>query len=388
MKPSDTQGVRFRWWWAVLAFVWSPWIVATLPLWVFVLAPWRFGGFPVGVGWIGGAPRTAVGRWYGASAVLRVSVWVVVSVAWVMAAEVWVPADVSNEAHVAVFGLVFGFGWWWHLERTLGRRRLLHWLGAATTDDDLLGPDPTWGGYVGKVAATEIETTHLPKSETAKLWRPRASEPRLWDGDLRLRAAGVSARMKAAQEMAGGKTRAQVNSWLVGADGEELVAEQLGRLPAGWTVLHDVPVGIHGANIDHVVIGPGGVFTLNTKHHRNKDVVVGGGPLVSIGGWVSNYTHKSTQEAQRASTLLSLALGNKVTVTPMLVFVGAKSIELQGECPVLIATDENVEHLPSQFPSVLTEREVEAIVHAAARPTTWTRTLPTCTTRTATRRRT
>ena len=53
--------------------------------------------------------------------------------------------------------------------------------------------------------------------------------------------------------------------WRRGADAEHGSAEWLGRLPEGWFVFHDVPLGERGATVDHVVIGPGGVFTLNTE---------------------------------------------------------------------------------------------------------------------------
>lgn len=50
-------------------------------------------------------------------------------------------------------------------------------------------------------------------------------------------------------------------AWRIGADGEELVAARLAKLARKdprWKFLHAVPVGDRGADIDHVVIGPGG----------------------------------------------------------------------------------------------------------------------------------
>jgi Nuclease-related domain len=49
-----------------------------------------------------------------------------------------------------------------------------------------------------------------------------------------------------------------------GATAEEHVGGLLDQL-AGWRVLHDVSTG-HG-NIDHILIGPAGVFTVETKSH-------------------------------------------------------------------------------------------------------------------------
>jgi Nuclease-related domain len=49
-----------------------------------------------------------------------------------------------------------------------------------------------------------------------------------------------------------------------GATAEEHVGSLLEQL-AGWRVIHDASMG-HG-NVDHVLIGPAGVFTVETKSH-------------------------------------------------------------------------------------------------------------------------
>ena len=50
--------------------------------------------------------------------------------------------------------------------------------------------------------------------------------------------------------------------------GEEAVADALALLPSSYWVLHGVPTG-HG-DVDHVVIGPTGVFALETKAWRGS----------------------------------------------------------------------------------------------------------------------
>ena len=51
-----------------------------------------------------------------------------------------------------------------------------------------------------------------------------------------------------------------------GARGEEHVGELLDALAQeSWRVIHDASLG-HG-NVDHIVIGPAGVFTVETKSH-------------------------------------------------------------------------------------------------------------------------
>jgi len=60
-----------------------------------------------------------------------------------------------------------------------------------------------------------------------------------------------------------------VDRWGRGAAGEELVGEVLdGLRERGWFALHDVQLG-HG-NIDHVLVGPAGIFTIETKSHRGR----------------------------------------------------------------------------------------------------------------------
>ena len=61
-------------------------------------------------------------------------------------------------------------------------------------------------------------------------------------------------------------------AWRIGADGEEAVAARLAKLGGHWRVLHAVPVGDRGSDIDHVVIGPAVVFTINSKHHPHASV--------------------------------------------------------------------------------------------------------------------
>jgi hypothetical protein len=55
-----------------------------------------------------------------------------------------------------------------------------------------------------------------------------------------------------------------MDRWDRGATGEEFVGRVLAQKEAeGWRALHDVSFG--RGNIDHIVVGPGGVFAIETK---------------------------------------------------------------------------------------------------------------------------
>lgn len=59
-------------------------------------------------------------------------------------------------------------------------------------------------------------------------------------------------------------------AWEGGAVGEELMAQRLTDLPDTFRVLHDRRVRGTRANIDHIAIGPSGVWVIDAKRYLNK----------------------------------------------------------------------------------------------------------------------
>jgi hypothetical protein len=60
-------------------------------------------------------------------------------------------------------------------------------------------------------------------------------------------------------------------AWRRGAAGERRTARVLAVLERhGWVVLHDLAVPGSQANIDHLAIGPGGVFVIDSKQYRGR----------------------------------------------------------------------------------------------------------------------
>lgn len=73
---------------------------------------------------------------------------------------------------------------------------------------------------------------------------------------------------------------AWIEQWQQGAFGEEATGKQLKKLEReGWVVLHDLQ---HGrGNVDHVLVGPGGVFVLDSKRTDGRVVVERGTVIVT-----------------------------------------------------------------------------------------------------------
>ena len=131
-------------------------------------------------------------------------------------------------------------------------------------------------------------------SAEAEYRRRRAAEWATWVGTLPWRAAaalaaGVSSWLLAAQVVPrrGGlagiavtaglawmlrfRPSADALAWRRGAAGERRTARLLAGLERhGWAVLHDLAIPGSAANIDHLVIGPGGVVVIDTKQYRGR----------------------------------------------------------------------------------------------------------------------
>jgi hypothetical protein len=207
-------------------------------------------------------------------------------------------------------------------------------------------------------------------------------EPR-WE-DLAQRPAGAMAREQALLLKEAAPVRTFVarmlgvhtdeRAWRIGADGEEKVAAQLARLAGKdprWRYLHAIPVGDNGSDIDHLVVGPGGVFSLNAKHHPGSRVWVGGNTLM-VNGQHQPYIRNSRHEAARATNLLTAACGFPVFVTGLVVPVGADDVTIKTPPrDVHVVNRMRLGRWLRDRPTVLTEAQIEAIFDAARRSTTW-----------------
>jgi hypothetical protein len=202
--------------------------------------------------------------------------------------------------------------------------------------------------------------------------------------DLATNGAGAAAREQAvnAKDAAPVRTllaralgvHTEERAWRIGADGEEKVAAQLAKLvrkDPRWRVIHAIPVGTRGSDIDHLVIGPGGVFTINTKHHPGAKIWVGGSTFL-VDGHKQPYVRNSRHEAARASDLLANGCGFPVHVEGVIVTVNADDVVVKTQpegvsvVPRMQVTKWLLRHGP-----VMDSDTIEAVYEVARRSTTW-----------------
>lgn len=370
MLVSRSPDCRLRWWWFGYAVPLWMWILVSAPIWLLFMVPLRYAGFPRGVGVIGGMPRTWLGRTYAQVPLVRILAWLVGWYLWLLGAVLTLPP----EEVALVGGLPLGIGWWWHLERVYGRRRLTKFLRAPITNlNQPLGSPVTPGRPSPLNLSGPIRVEDMPPLRTTThTTRPTRTTWPL--DDLRRTQPGASARAKAASEQAAGQPDHKIRPWLIGAEGEEIAAQALTGLPAGWTVIHDVPIGTHGANVDHVIIGPAGVFTVNTKHHKDAVVSVEGAKI-AVRDRLTDHAYKATDEAARAAALISSALnGDHHPVHPVLLYVGTRHINIKtAPAVVRITTLETIVDTLTNLPPVIPPTVVTHLVEVLARPETWKR---------------
>lgn len=197
-------------------------------------------------------------------------------------------------------------------------------------------------------------------------------------------------REEAEQQLAAMRERSRVGTFLlrafdaktderafrVGARGEEAIGARLDKLEErGWHVLHSIPVGKGKSDIDHLLIGPGGVYTINTKNHPDKQVWVGQ-HAIRVGGHSTRYLPIARYEAQRAERLLSAAVGFPVPTRAVLVILTGTVIpqvtikQMPDDVVVLDRMD-----VPGVFKRAskwLTAEQVAVVYEHARRSTAWT----------------
>lgn len=159
-------------------------------------------------------------------------------------------------------------------------------------------------------------------------------------------------------------------SWYLGALGEIAVGRVLATLPPEWTVFHALPVGKRDSDIDHVVVGPAGVFVINTKHHNNKPVWIAGGTFM-VSGHAMPHLRNSAFDADRVERILS-ERDLHSPVIPMIVLVDPKSVTIKRAPKRVQVIDARrlAKWLMKREP-VLSPEAVQAVVGVLDDPANW-----------------
>jgi hypothetical protein len=133
-----------------------------------------------------------------------------------------------------------------------------------------------------------------------------------------------------------------------GIRGERYVGQVLEDLcrPRGYRVLHDLPSHTGDFNIDHVLVGPEGVFAVETKHYSRptqgqKAIVYDGNSVVVPGLALERDPLAQTlAAADYVRQVLRRTTGRDVFVRPVLIFAGWY-VEQRAKRPKVWVVNEN-----------------------------------------------
>lgn len=153
----------------------------------------------------------------------------------------------------------------------------------------------------------------------------------------------------------------QLYAWRQGAEGERRTGEVLALLASsGWVVLHDLHwPGRPFANIDHIAIGPTGVFVIDSKHWTG-DVQVRDGVLRQNG-------HRRTDACEGAASATAavaafLEPGHRSLTSAVLCLVGQGTPPDQPQFARVVGLDD-LPALLTTGPIRLAAGEVAQIAH-------------------------
>ncbi len=165
---------------------------------------------------------------------------------------------------------------------------------------------------------------------------------------------------------------AEMDQWRLGLDAEMAAGQELDQLMRqGAAVFHDL-AGEH-FNIDHVVVAPAGVFSVETKGYRkpNRDggtadsTVVYDGRALKFPDWSSDKPLKQAErQARWLSEWLTSATGERVEATPVLALPGW-FVDRQGRGPVSVLSGGELQKhlLKARDSRPLSSEQVQRIAH-------------------------
>ncbi|MDX1950629.1 MAG: nuclease-related domain-containing protein [Verrucomicrobiota bacterium] len=160
------------------------------------------------------------------------------------------------------------------------------------------------------------------------------------------------------------------DNYNLGFSGEQAVGEKLNLLMLdGYRVFHDFPCPRW--NIDHIIVGPSGVYAVETKTRRKRRIAGKKAPQIFFDGKSLDFGQgketspldQAERNARWLSDTLSKALAEPIQVQPVLTFPGWW-VERQGQGKVLVLNHKEFYLILKRNGSaLLSQQTIDRIVH-------------------------
>lgn len=159
--------------------------------------------------------------------------------------------------------------------------------------------------------------------------------------------------------------------WSKGAKGEKIVAKKLKKLPKKYTAIRDVKIPNLGGDIDHVVVGPTGIYVIETKNYKPTYI-----PDEDC--WYHTSGRKSPQnpakqvklQASKLNDFLVRKLGKKLkktTINPVISPINHNLIFKKDIKSYEIVFPEDLVFYLSHRRKILSSKEVKEIINILAK---------------------
>ncbi|MEF9913323.1 NERD domain-containing protein [Streptomyces sp. P5-A9] len=241
-------------------------------------------------------------------------------------------------------------------------------------------PDPVAASAPAPAPASGVAEASPPAPEAVRRRRPGVLPALTPGSDLASRRPGAGLREQLGEGGTGALVRAATGALRRHKDGdprrgalagERRVGAELKRLTRhGWRVLHSVPLP-DGAEIGHLLIGPGGVFAVRTDHRPGASVRVGDGTLRLDEGDPQPYALDGSPDARRARAALEAYCAFDVPVQTVLVFTGVTALEVVATPDGIRVCRERQLSALTPLTGVFTLTQVERIYDVARNAEAW-----------------
>lgn len=154
-------------------------------------------------------------------------------------------------------------------------------------------------------------------------------------------------------------------NWRRGVDGELLIAEELRTaLPDGFFIINDI-IKRRGGNIDHIIVGPTGVFAINAKNWKGTVTPSADGELLINKRPTSHReVHRLAGTAKELKNAILSGVKVDLFVQPLLIFESTRVEVPSGKVGVVhcLWKEKAAEHIQNHRSSrPLTDEQVNLI---------------------------
>jgi hypothetical protein len=162
-----------------------------------------------------------------------------------------------------------------------------------------------------------------------------------------------------------GESAGVMGNIIAGLTGEQKTAIELDRLGSEYKVAHSIPIPGERRDLDHLVVGPTGVFVINSKNHLGQSILVDDEYII-----YNRNRYQEPSDAARDARRAAGRLGLKKAI-PVVAVWGASGIVVKSSYIARVCSTQRLLELITDGSRVLGPEQIEEIYRRVIEPDTW-----------------